>query len=442
VGLKLAIKFGRHREVEDAFVIHKSQPLKGKIKINGSKNAVLPIMAASLLSSGRSIIEGVPLLDDMRVMMKMLQHFGARLKLSGSVLYIDMGDLVSYQAPYELIKKMRASFLVMGPILARLGRIRISMPGGCAIGARPIDLHLKGLAAMGAEISNDKGFIEARADRLKGAKIYLDFPSVGATENIMMAATLADGCTVISNAAEEPEIVDLANFLNAMGACVTGAGTDTIKIEGVKELRGTKHCVIPDRIEACTFMVAAAITGGDIIIDNVISEHIMAVQAKLEEMGVQIIEQEDSIRVVGNRAYKPVDIKTLPYPGFPTDMQAQMMSLLAVTPGTSIIIETVFENRFMHVNELRQMGANIRIDGNMAVIEGVQSLHGSEVKATDLRAGAALILAGLIAEDETVVTDIYHVDRGYMNLEDQLRELGADIERVKISHVKSAVSII
>lgn len=428
--------------MEDAFVVHKSQPLKGTVRINGSKNAVLPIMAASLLSTGYSVIEDVPLLDDMCVMMEMLQHFGAHVKLSGSVLYIDVGDLISYQAPYELIKKMRASFLVMGPVLARLGRIKISMPGGCAIGARPIDLHLKGLAAMGAEITNDRGFIEAKASQLKGNKIYLDFPSVGATENIMMAAVLADGCTVISNAAEEPEIVDLANFLNAMGADISGAGTDTIKIEGVKELKGAHHCVIPDRIEAGTFMVAAAITGGDVIIENVISEHVMSVQAKLKEMGVDIAEEGDRLHVIGRGPYKAVDIKTMPYPGFPTDMQAPMMSLLSLTPGTSIVIETVFENRFMHVDELRQMGANIRIDGNVAVIEGVPSLSGAEVKATDLRAGAALILAGMAAEGETIINDIYHIDRGYMDLENRLRALGADIERVKISHLKPVISSI
>jgi len=410
------------------FVVEKSPPLKGTVKISGAKNSVLPIIAASLLSSDEVILEDIPPLEDVNVMIELIKNFGALCELKNGKLKIRV-DIKDVEAPYELVKKMRASFLVMGPILAKLGHAKISMPGGCAIGARPIDLHLKGFQSLGADITIGHGYVEARAKKLTGKKIYLDFPSVGATENIMMAAVFADGVTVIENAAEEPEIVDLANFLNKMGANIKGAGTDTIRIEGVKELKGAEHTVIPDRIEAGTFMVAAAMTGGNVLIENVIVDHVRSVIAKLTECGVKITEEKGGLRVKGVKNYKAVDIKTLPYPGFPTDMQAQMMAMMTVAKGTSVIIETVFENRFMHVSELKRMGANIKIEGRSAMITGVDHLTGAEVKATDLRAGAALVLAGLIAEGRTEINDIYHVDRGYVKMEEKLRALGAKIYR-------------
>ncbi|MBE3578339.1 MAG: UDP-N-acetylglucosamine 1-carboxyvinyltransferase [Caldanaerobacter subterraneus] len=410
------------------FVVEKSPPLKGTVKISGAKNSVLPIIAASLLSSDEVILEDIPTLEDVNVMIELIKNFGALCELKNGKLKIRV-DIKDVEAPYELVKKMRASFLVMGPILAKLGHAKISMPGGCAIGARPIDLHLKGFQSLGADITIGHGYVEARAKKLTGKKIYLDFPSVGATENIMMAAVFADGVTVIENAAEEPEIVDLANFLNKMGANIKGAGTDTIRIEGVKELKGAEHTVIPDRIEVGTFMVAAAMTGGNVLIENVIVDHVRSVIAKLTECGVKITEEKGGLRVKGVKNYKAVDIKTLPYPGFPTDMQAQMMAMMTVAKGTSVIIETVFENRFMHVSELKRMGANIKIEGRSAMITGVDHLTGAEVKATDLRAGAALVLAGLIAEGRTEINDIYHVDRGYVKMEEKLRALGAKIYR-------------
>ena len=327
------------------------------------------------------------------------------------------------------MNKMRASLLVMGPLLARLGKSKSSLPGGCAIGTRPIDLHLKGFKALGANIETEHGNIEAYTDKLIGDKIYLDFPSVGATENIMMAATMAEGETIIDNAAMEPEIVDLQNFLNKLGADIRGAGTSTIKIKGVEKLGGGSHQIIPDRIEAGTFMVAAAITGGDVIVDNVISSHIKPVIAKLKEVGVEVIENGDSVRVIGTNNPKAVDIKTLPYPGFPTDMAAQFMALLTTCKGSSVVIETVFENRFMHVDELKRMGADIKIDGKSAIVRGVDQLTGAKVKASDLRAGAALILAGLVADGETEVGNIYHIDRGYVDIEGRLVNLGARISR-------------
>ncbi|MCT4619031.1 MAG: UDP-N-acetylglucosamine 1-carboxyvinyltransferase [Marinisporobacter sp.] len=414
-------------------VIEKSPPLKGTVRVNGAKNSVLPILAASLLSKGKCVLEDIPVLKDVEVISELLESIGARVKrnINEGTVEIDGASLLHYEAPYELVRKMRASFLVMGPLLARMGKARISLPGGCAIGTRPIDLHLKGFHALGAEINVGHGYVEAKANQLRGNKIYLDFPSVGATENIMMAATMAEGLTVIENVAEEPEIVDLANFLNGLGAKIKGAGTDTIKIEGVKELGATRHSVIPDRIEAGTFMVAAAMTGGDVLIENALSEHLKPTIAKLRECGVEIKENIDSIRVVAKNGIDATDIKTLPYPGFPTDMQAQFMSLLSVAKGTSVVIETVFENRFMHVSELKRMGANIKIEGRSAVVQGVNALQGTQVKATDLRAGAALILAGLVAEGKTEISDIYHIDRGYVNIEDKLCQLGAKIKRVE-----------
>lgn len=415
----------------EKIVVTKSPPLTGRVRISGAKNAVLPILAASLLNSESSIIEDVPPLRDVGVISQVLEALGATVEdLGEGRLKIEAKNLTGVEAPYDLVRKMRASFLVMGPLLARFGHAKISMPGGCAIGSRPIDLHLKGFKALGAEVIMGHGFVEAKAERLIGAKVYLDFPSVGATENIMMAAVLAKGDTIIENAAEEPEITDLANFLNKMGAKVRGAGTDTIKIKGVDALHAMTHKIIPDRVEAGTFMVAAAITGGDIRIENVIADHLRPVIAKLEESGVTIIEEEDCLRVIAGKNPCPVDIKTMPYPGFPTDMQSQFMTYLCTIPGTSLVTETVFENRFMHVNELKRMGARIKIESRSAVIEGGNPLEGAPVKATDLRAGAALILAGLVSEGDTEIYNTYHVDRGYVEIEEKLRSLGALIERV------------
>lgn len=414
--------------VQTKIIVEKSPPLKGKVKVSGAKNSVLPIIAASLMSSDEVILEDIPALEDVNVMIELISNFGAVCKWEGDKISIKV-DIKDIEAPYELVKKMRASFLVMGPILAKLGHAKISMPGGCAIGTRPIDLHLKGFQALGADITIGHGYVEASAKKLVGKKIYLDFPSVGATENIMMAAVFAEGITTIENAAEEPEIVDLANFLNKMGANIRGAGTDIIRVEGVKQLRGTEHTVIPDRIEAGTFMVAAAITGGNVLIENVIADHVRSIIAKLTECGVKVIEETKGIRVKGFKNIKAVDIKTLPYPGFPTDMQSQMMAMMTIAKGTSVIIETVFENRFMHVDELKRMGADIKIEGRSAVVTGVNSLSGAQIRATDLRAGAALILAGLIAEGKTEINDIYHIDRGYVKIEEKLSNLGAIIYR-------------
>ncbi len=413
-------------------IVEASPFLKGTVKISGAKNAVLPIIAASLLSSNRCVLEDTPRLDDVDIMCEVLVSLGADLKrTAGGKIEIDAKKIDNYEAPYELIRRMRASFLVMGPMLARIGKARISLPGGCAIGTRPIDLHLKGFKAMGAEIISGYGYVEARAKRLRGERIYLDFPSVGATENIMMAAALAEGLTVIENAAEEPEIVDLANFLNKMGGRVKGAGTDIIRVEGVNALGPAVHRVIPDRVEAGTFMIAGAMTGGDIIVENVVLCHLIPIIAKLKEAGAAVEELGNGVRVRSTGRLDAVDIKTLPYPGFPTDMQAQMMALLSVAEGTSIITETVFDNRYMHVNELRRMGACIKIDGRSAVIQGVPELTGARVKATDLRAGAALVLAGLAARGRTEIYGIRHLDRGYQDLDKKFQGLGARIQRVE-----------
>ena len=405
--------------------------LSGTVKVSGAKNAVLPVIAASLLASTPSVIEEIPDLDDVRTITEVLQYLGltTRWQEPGS-LYVDSTGIKSCEASYELVRKMRASFLVMGPLLSRFQEARISLPGGCAIGSRPIDLHLKGFEALGAEIIQGHGFIEARAPKgLQGARMYLDFPSVGATENIMMAASLAKGQTIIENAAQEPEIVDLANYLNAMGAKVRGAGTNVVRIEGVEKMTGTTYAVIPDRIEAGTYMVAAAITGGDVVLKNVLFEHMKPLVAKLKEAGVTIEEDVDQIRVNATDGIRAVDVKTLPYPGFPTDMQAQFMALMTVANGSSVITETVFENRFMHVDELKRMGANIKIDGRVAMVDGVTHLTGCPVTATDLRAGAALVVAGLAAQGQTEIGSIQHIDRGYDRIVDKLRGLGADISR-------------
>ncbi len=406
--------------------------LTGTVKVSGAKNAVLPIITAALLGTTPSRLLEAPDLEDVRTISEVIGHLGVPVTKETDSLFIDSTTITTCEAPYELVRKMRASFLVMGPLLARLGRAKISLPGGCAIGTRPIDLHLKGFEALGAEIELGHGYVEARAPQgLTGARIYLDFPSVGATENILMAASTAKGQTILENPAEEPEIVDLANFLNAMGARIRGAGTNVIRIEGVKELKGCTHTVIPDRIEAGTYMVGAAITNGDVYIENALTEHLKPVVAKLKEAGVHIEEDVDGVRVRGTGPIRSVDIKTLPYPGFPTDMQAQMMALMTIATGTSVITETVFENRFMHVDELKRMGANIKIDGRSAVVEGVSALQGCPVKATDLRAGAALVLAALAATGKTEIGYLHHIDRGYDKLVVKLQGLGADITRIK-----------
>lgn len=414
-------------------IVRKSPPLRGTVRISGSKNSVLPILAASLLAEGKSKIGEVPFLKDVVIMQDLLKYFGAEVKWDKVNGFIEIcaDNINGYEAAYDLASQMRASFLVMGPLLARIGKAKVPLPGGCAIGSRPVDLHLKGFATLGADIKQQNGYVEAYANKLKGAKIYLDFPSVGATENIIMAAVYAEGTTIIENAAVEPEIVDLANYLNGMGADIRGAGTDSIKINGVDKLKGTSHNVIPDRIEAGTFMVAGAITRGEIFLENVVSDHLKPVIAKLKECNVEVTESEKGIKVCGKDVIKAVDIKTLPYPGFPTDMQAPFMSLLSIAEGTSMVIETVFENRFMHVGELKRMGAQIKIESRSAIIEGVKKLTGTQVRATDLRAGASLILSALVAEETTEISDIYHIERGYSEIDKKLIALGADLEKVK-----------
>jgi UDP-N-acetylglucosamine 1-carboxyvinyltransferase len=416
----------------EKIIVRGGNRLSGTVKVEGAKNAVLPVIAATLLASnGKSIIHDVPALSDVYTISEVLRYLGADVKIEENTITVDASQELKLEAPFEYVRKMRASVLVMGPLLARNGRARVALPGGCAIGSRPIDQHLKGFEAMGASVKVGNGFIDAEVKgRLRGAKIYLDFPSVGATENIMMAAVLAEGTTIIENCAKEPEIVDLANFLNAMGAKVRGAGTGTIRIEGVDQLTGTTHTVIPDRIEAGTFMVAAAITGGNVLVQGAVPEHLSSLIAKMEEMGVTIIEEGNGLRVIGPEKLKAVDIKTMPYPGFPTDMQSQMMALLLKAEGTSMVTETVFENRFMHVEEFRRMNADIKIEGRSVIINGPCNLQGAEVAATDLRAAAALILAGLAAEGYTRVTELRHLDRGYVRFHEKLAALGADIERV------------
>ena len=418
----------------EKLIIHGGHELHGRVKISGAKNAVLPIIAATLLAQDKPcVLDEVPYLNDVCTIAEVLRQLGAKVDFNRQqhTLFVDSTVLKTVDAPYDLVRKMRASFVIMGPLLARYGKAKISMPGGCAIGTRPIDLHLKGFEALGAEIEIGHGFISATAPNgLKGTSIYLDFPSVGATENIIMAACKDEGQTILENAAQEPEIIDLANFLNIMGAKIRGAGTNVIKITGVPKLIGHNYTIIPDRIEAGTYMVAVAMTGGDIYIENAISEHLKPVIAKLNEAGVKIEEDIDGIRVSCNKRPKAIDIKTLPYPGFPTDMQAQFMAMLTIADGTGLVTETVFENRFMHVDELKRMGACIKVDGRTSIVEGVPSLNGCQVKATDLRAGAAMVLAGLVANGETEVSYIHHIDRGYDNLVEKLCGLGADICRV------------
>ncbi|NLB52875.1 MAG: UDP-N-acetylglucosamine 1-carboxyvinyltransferase [Syntrophomonadaceae bacterium] len=408
------------------------KPLKGQVRISGSKNAILPIMAASVLSSGEIILNGVPDLEDIKVMSEMLEILGAKIHRQNDVLTINCTDIKSCEVPEHISRKMRASNLVMGALLARFGKARVAYPGGCAIGSRPMDLHLKGFRNLGYEITEEFGYMQGRAINAEGKEIMLDFPSVGATENIIMAATLIPGTTIIRNAAREPEIIDLQNFLNRMGAKIRGAGLDSIRIEGVTRLGGVEHTVIPDRIEAGTFMAAAAITRGDVYIENVVHEHIQPTIAKLRETGAEIILTNCGIRIIGNRKMRSTDIKTMPYPGFPTDMQPQFMALLSTVKGTSILVETIFENRFMHVPELRRMGADIKIEGRVAIIKGKNRLEGAAVEATDLRAGAALILAGLFSEGETKISRLEHIERGYDNIHLKLKTLGADITKGNI----------
>ncbi len=416
----------------DRIILKKSPSLKGEVKINGAKNSVLKLMAATLMAEGKCTLTDVPNLKDVQVMIEVLKELGSKVEYDAKkgILQTEVIDDTKTDLPYSLTSKMRASIVVMGPLLSKRARANVSLPGGCPIGARPIDLHIKGFKALGAVVKTDRGNVEAVSDEgLKGAHIYLDFPSVGATENILMASIFAEGTTVLENAAQEPEITDLANFLNKMGAKISGAGTSTIRIKGVDNLVGETHQVVPDRIEAGTYMVAAAITKGRIKITNVMSKHLMPIISKLEEMGVEVEEYDDYLIVDGSKGIQNANVTTLPYPGFPTDMQSQFMALLSVAGGISVIKETIYENRFMHVNELSRMGANISIDGSSAIIQGVDGLSGASVKATDLRAGAALILAGLIADGQTEVYDPYHVDRGYVNIVENLRSLGALISR-------------
>ncbi|MFK4839475.1 UDP-N-acetylglucosamine 1-carboxyvinyltransferase [Lactococcus petauri] len=407
--------------------------LKGTVEIEGAKNAVLPLLAATLLPiEGEIILRNVPILSDVYMMNNLVDHLGVDLEFSeeSKTVHAQAASKVKTKAPYEFVSKMRASIVVMGPILARNGHARVSMPGGCSIGSRPIDLHLRGFELMGAEITQEAGYIEAKAEKLRGAHIYLDFPSVGATQNLMMAATLAEGTTTLENAAREPEIVDLANWLNKMGANVKGAGTDTIIIKGVEKMHGANHAVVQDRIEAGTFMVAAAMTQGDVLIKDAVREHNRPLISKLIEMGVEFVQEDEGLRVLGPEILKATNVKTLPHPGFPTDMQSQMTAAQAIAKGESTMIETVFENRFQHLEEMRRMGLTVDITRNTAIIQGTRKLQGAQVKSTDLRASAALILLGMVAQGQTTVRKLSHLDRGYYRFHEKLKSLGADIERV------------
>lgn len=412
------------------FLITGGTPLEGEIKVSGAKNAALPIITAALLADSPSRLLDIPNLRDVTNLCDIIEKMGAKVERKGHEVIINPADLNKFEADHELARKLRASYYILGVLLARNGTARTSLPGGCNIGNRPIDLHLKGFKALGAEVRLDHGIVEVKANKLKGERIYLDYPSVGATINIMLAATKAEGKTIIENAAREPEIVDLANYLTVMGAKIKGVGTDIIKIEGIKSLKGAEHRIIPDRIEAGTYMMAAALTRGNVFVKNVLAEHVKPLIAKLHEMGVEIDEQISGVNVKNRGRLKAVDIKTLPYPGFPTDLQSQMMVLLTQADGTSLVIETVWENRFMHVDELKRMGADIKIDGHSALIKP-SHLTGAEVTATDLRAGAALILAGLIAQGDTEIRESYHIERGYENIEKKLQGIGARIRKVE-----------
>lgn len=426
----------------EKIIVHGGNRLQGSVHIEGAKNAVLPILAASILAErDEMVLTNVPILSDVYTMNNVLKFLNLDVEFdeAHNTVRLNAAKKLSTQAPFEYVSKMRASIVVMGPLLARYGHARVAMPGGCAIGSRPVDLHLKGFEALGATINQQDGYIEAKADQLVGTNIYLDFPSVGATQNIMMAATLAKGTTVIENVAREPEIVDLANVLNKMGAKVRGAGTETIRVEGVTALHGTTHHVVQDRIEAGTFMVAAALTQGDILVRDAISEHNKPLISKLEEMGVTVIDEDAGVRVIGPKVLKPTNVKTMPHPGFPTDMQPQMSVLQLAAKGTSTLTETVFENRFMHLEELRRMNANFKIEGRTVVLYDPTNFNGAEVAATDLRAAAALVLAGLVANGYTQVTNLKYLDRGYYDFHKKLASLGAEIERVSVPEQEEVV---
>ncbi|MFQ5665898.1 MAG: UDP-N-acetylglucosamine 1-carboxyvinyltransferase [Candidatus Binatia bacterium] len=414
----------------DRIVIRGGRRLKGTVTVGGAKNAALPILLSALLTPDGCTFRNVPRVVDVHTTLRLLADLGARVEEEGGTVFVQAGRLARLEAPYDLVKTMRASFLALGPLLARFGRARVSTPGGCAIGSRPVDLHLQGLHKMGAHLRIVHGYIEAQAEQLRGAHIYLDRPSVGATEHLMMVATLATGTTTIEHAAREPEIVDLARALTAMGAQIAGAGEDVVTIEGVPSLRGLDFTIIPDRIEAGTFMMAGAITGGDVYVRGARSDHLHAVILKLREAGAEVQEDAGGIRVIGNGRPRSVDVKTMPYPGFPTDLQAQMMAALARADGRSVISETIFDNRFMHVLELNRMGADIKVESNSAIVRGTATLSGAPVMATDLRASVCLVLAGLAAEGVTEVSRVYHLDRGYARIEEKLSGLGADIRRV------------
>lgn len=415
----------------EKFIVRGEVQLNGNIRVSGAKNAILPIMAATLLCSGISIIHDIPYLSDIKVMQDILTLLGAKITREGSTLIIDTTNIQEVEIPEHLMREMRASVFLMGPLLGKFNKVRLSYPGGCAIGPRPIDLHIKALEKIGARVKESFGFIEASADCLTGGEINFDYPSVGATENAMMASVLASGPTIIRNAAREPEIYDLQVFLNKMGAKITGAGTDTITIYGRKKLVPVEHTAMSDRIQAGTFLVAAAITRGDIVVENIMPEHLFSVIDKLKDIGAQINIGNNCIRVKAGDL-RGVDIKTLPYPGFPTDLQAPLLSLLTIAAGTSIITETIFENRFKHVNELIRMGAKIKVEGRTAIIRGMPKLTGAIVAATDLRAGGALVLAALAAEGTSEIENVYHIDRGYEKLEEKLQILGANISRHKM----------
>lgn len=419
----------------EEIIVKGGNQLKGTVKIEGAKNAVLPILAASLLAEeGTTVLDNVPILSDVFTMNQVIRHLNVDVAFDeeNNRVTLDASRELEIEAPYEYVSQMRASIVVMGPLLARNGHAKVAMPGGCAIGKRPIDLHLKGFQALGAKIIQKNGYIEAIADQLIGNTIYLDFPSVGATQNIMMAAVKAKGTTIIENVAREPEIVDLANILNKMGANIYGAGTETMRIEGVDHLHAVNHSIVQDRIEAGTFMVAAAMTEGDLLIADAISEHNRPLISKLIEMGATITEEAGGVRVIGPKHILPTDVKTMPHPGFPTDMQAQMTAIQLVAEGTSVVTETVFENRFQHLEEMRRMNAHVKIDGNIAIMDGNHELQGAEVYATDLRAAAALVLAGLKANGITRVCNLKYLDRGYYNFHIKLQQLGADVERVNV----------
>ncbi|HSC41904.1 MAG TPA: UDP-N-acetylglucosamine 1-carboxyvinyltransferase [Candidatus Binatia bacterium] len=420
----------------DTIILQGGKALAGEVTVSGAKNAALPVLISSLLTEEACVYEEIPHLADIRTTLRLLSGVGERVEsgrwFNGAAeLELQANRIEKFEAPYDLVKTMRASFLVLGPLVARFGRARVSTPGGCAIGARPINLHLKGLEAMGAKVEQSHGYMEVTASRLHGAKIYLDLPSVGATENLMMAATLAEGTTVIENAAKEPEIEDLARALNAMGARIEGAGGAIIQIEGVKALHAVRHRIIPDRIEAGSFIIAAALAGGDVLIKGARVQHLDAFLIKLKEAGIDFVADSAGIRVRREGTIRSVDVTTLPYPGFPTDLQAQFMVLMAVAEGVSVITETIFENRFMHAQELDRMGAQIKLEGNRAVVRGVRDLSGAPVMASDLRASVALILAGLVAKGTTEVSRVYHLDRGYEKIEKKLSQIGAQIVRVR-----------